>query len=31
MVEEVRKYCPDHQPLWTVLGVASLALPTMKV
>src|SRR4051812_222482 len=31
MVEEVRSRCPDHQPLWTVLGVAALALPTMKV
>ena len=31
MVEELRRYCPNHQPLWTVLGVASLALPPMKV
>jgi enamine deaminase RidA (YjgF/YER057c/UK114 family) len=31
MVEQLRSYCPGHQPLWTVLGVASLALPTMKV
>lgn len=31
VVEELRRYCPDHQPLWTVIGVASLALPAMKV
>lgn len=31
MVEQLRQYCPDHQPLWTVVGVASLALPAMKV
>lgn len=31
MVEELRRYCPNHQPLWTVIGVARLALPPMKV
>jgi enamine deaminase RidA (YjgF/YER057c/UK114 family) len=31
MVEELRSHCPDHQPLWTVIGVAALALPAMKV
>jgi enamine deaminase RidA (YjgF/YER057c/UK114 family) len=31
MVQELRSHCPDHQPLWTVIGVAGLALPTMKV
>jgi enamine deaminase RidA (YjgF/YER057c/UK114 family) len=31
MVEQLRSYCPSHQPLWTVIGVASLALPAMKV
>lgn len=31
MVEELRRYCPSHQPLWTVIGVAKLALPLMKV
>jgi enamine deaminase RidA (YjgF/YER057c/UK114 family) len=31
MVAKLREYCPDHQPLWTVVGVASLALPPMKV
>jgi enamine deaminase RidA (YjgF/YER057c/UK114 family) len=30
-VEELRKWCPSHQPLWTVLGVERLALPPMKV
>jgi enamine deaminase RidA (YjgF/YER057c/UK114 family) len=31
VVEELRERCPSHQPLWTVLGVARLALPPMKV
>jgi enamine deaminase RidA (YjgF/YER057c/UK114 family) len=31
MVEQLREHCPKHQPLWTVVGVASLALPAMKV
>ncbi len=31
MVEELRRACPDHQPNWTVIGVAGLALPEMKV
>ena len=31
MVEELRRYCPNHQPLWTVVGVPHLALPEMKV
>ena len=31
VVGELRRYCPNHQPLWTVIGVASLALPAMKV
>ncbi len=31
MVEQLRAFCPGHQPLWTVLGIASLALPQMKV
>ena len=31
MVGELRRYCPNHQPLWTVIGVARLALPAMKV
>jgi enamine deaminase RidA (YjgF/YER057c/UK114 family) len=31
VVEELRSHCPDHQPLWTVIGVAALALPAMKV
>jgi enamine deaminase RidA (YjgF/YER057c/UK114 family) len=30
MVDELRKWCPSHQPLWTVLGVERLALPPMK-
>jgi enamine deaminase RidA (YjgF/YER057c/UK114 family) len=31
MVEQLRTHCPNHQPLWTVIGVASLALPQMQV
>lgn len=31
MVEQLRQHCPDHQPLWTVIRVAGLALPAMKV
>ena len=27
----LREHCPDHQPLWTVLGVAALARPEMCV
>jgi enamine deaminase RidA (YjgF/YER057c/UK114 family) len=30
MVEQLREHCPNHQPLWTVVGVARLALPPMK-
>jgi enamine deaminase RidA (YjgF/YER057c/UK114 family) len=30
MVEQLRTWCPSHQPLWTVLGVERLALPPMK-
>ena len=25
MRENMEKWCPDHQPLWTMLGVAGLA------
>jgi enamine deaminase RidA (YjgF/YER057c/UK114 family) len=31
MVEQLKRYCPTHEPLWTVLGVVRLALPAMKV
>ena len=31
MVAELRKWCPDHQPLWTCIGVAKLALDGMNV
>jgi enamine deaminase RidA (YjgF/YER057c/UK114 family) len=31
MVEQLKERCPNHQPLWTVIGVAKLALPPMKV
>jgi enamine deaminase RidA (YjgF/YER057c/UK114 family) len=31
MVALLREHCPNHRPLWTVLGVASLARPQMAV
>ena len=31
MVAELKKWCPDHQPLWTCIGVAKLALDAMNV
>ena len=31
MVRCLKKYCPDHQPVWTYLGVPRLALEDMKV
>lgn len=31
MVRCLKKYCPDHQPIWTYLGVQRLALEDMKV
>jgi len=31
MVRNLRKWCPDHKPIWTMVGVASLALEAMKV
>ena len=31
LVEELRKSCPSHQPLWTVLGVERLAFPQMRI
>lgn len=27
----MRKWCPDHAPLWTCIGVAGLAEETMHV
>lgn len=30
-VEELRKYCPGHQPIWTALGVTRLAFDGMFV
>lgn len=30
VTSSLRHHCPDHQPLWTVVGVAALALPAMK-
>jgi enamine deaminase RidA (YjgF/YER057c/UK114 family) len=31
MVELLRRYMPDRAPIWTCLGVAALASPTMRV
>lgn len=30
-VAEMRKYCGDHKPTWTAIGVEKLALPGMLV
>jgi len=31
MVKLYRHYMPDHAPVWTQVGVESLALPTMRI
>lgn len=31
MVEHMRKYCPDHAPIWTCIEVPALARKEMKV
>ncbi|KAF2813748.1 endoribonuclease-like protein L-psp [Mytilinidion resinicola] len=31
IVRNLRKYCPDHQPILTVVGVESLALKDMRI
>jgi enamine deaminase RidA (YjgF/YER057c/UK114 family) len=31
MVKLFRHYMPNHAPIWTEVGVAALALPTMRV
>ncbi|ESZ98085.1 hypothetical protein SBOR_1541 [Sclerotinia borealis F-4128] len=31
MVRCLKKYCPDHQPIWTCIGVPNLAFDAMKV
>lgn len=31
MVRLLKKHCPNHQPIWTSLGVPALAFPDMKV
>ena len=31
MVRNLRKWMPDHRPIWTMLGVPTLALEDMKV
>ena len=31
MIRNLRKYCPGHQPVWTLIGPAKLAFPEMKV
>lgn len=31
MVRNFKKYFPDHEPLWTCIGVAGLARPDMTV
>ncbi|OJJ43899.1 hypothetical protein ASPZODRAFT_154389 [Penicilliopsis zonata CBS 506.65] len=31
MVAQVKKWCPDHQPIWTMVGVSSLPFPGQNV
>lgn len=31
IIEEFRRRMPDHAPIWTQVGVASLGLPTMHI
>ena len=31
LVRNLRKYCPNHQPLLTAVGVQSLAFPDMRI
>lgn len=31
MVENMKKYMPDHAPIWTCVGVTALGLPEMRV
>lgn len=31
MVENMKKYMPDHEPIWTCVGVPALGEPEMKV
>jgi len=31
MTERFRHYMPDHAPIWTLLGVAALGDPKMRV
>jgi len=31
MVQNFKKYMPDHAPVWTCVGVANLALPQMRI
>jgi len=27
----LKKYCKNHEPLWTAIGVEKLAFPEMKI
>lgn len=31
LMANIQKWCPDHKPVWTELGVAHLAFPSMHV
>lgn len=31
LIRNLRKYCPDHQPIFTGIGVASLAFSEMQI
>ncbi|QIW97665.1 hypothetical protein AMS68_003183 [Peltaster fructicola] len=31
LTDGLRKWAPNHQPIWTALGVAALTLPNMRI
>ena len=31
MIRNMKEYMPNHQPIWTALGIEKLAFPDMKV
>ncbi len=31
MLKNMKKWCPDHKPIWTMLGVAGLAAPAYVI
>lgn len=31
LVQNMKRWMPDHQPIWTCIGVRALAIPRMRV